>query len=134
MKRILGLALGLAIATIGCSDPVAPAPPIPVPATTADTFTGTLDVLGSNTHPFAVAQIGAVRVSVDSVVPGAAVGIGVGTPSGANCLLIQNLTAVAGPGAQISGTATITGTFCISVFDVGNLVESVNYTVTVNHS
>lgn len=134
MKRILVFVLGLAVATIGCSDPVAPATPTPAPATTTDMFTGTLNVLGSNTHPFTVSQIGAIMVSVDSIVPGAAVGIGVGTPSGANCLLIQNLTVVAGPNTQISGTATITGTFCISVFDVGNLVEAVDYAVTVRHS
>jgi hypothetical protein len=134
MKRMLAFALGLAVIAGGCSDPVAPATPTPAPATTTDAFTGTLTILGSNTHQFTVNQIGAIQVSVDSIVPGAAVGVGVGTPSGANCLLIQNLTAVAGANAQISGTATITGTFCISVFDVGNLVESVAYAVTVKHS
>src|SRR3954451_5040695 len=120
MKRILAVVLGIAAATtVGCSDPVAPVTPTPVPATNTEAFRGTLAVLGSNTHPFVVEQIGAITVTVDSIAPGAAIGIGVGTPSGANCLLIQNLTAVAGPNAQISGTATISGTFCISVFDVG---------------
>jgi hypothetical protein len=28
----------------------------------------------------------------------------------------------------------VVGNFCVSVYDVGNLVESVTYTVTVNHS
>ena len=135
MKRIFAAVLGVAVAaTVGCSDPVAPATPTPAPATTTEAFRGSLSIFGSNTHTFTVSQIGAITVSVDSVVPGAAVGIGVGTPSGANCLLIQNLTAVGGPSVQISGTATITGSFCISVFDVGNLVESVNYAVTVKHS
>jgi hypothetical protein len=134
MKRIVALAVGLAVVAVGCSDPVPPTTPTPAPASTTDRFTGTLPILGSNTHQFTVSQIGAVTVTVDSVVPGAAIGVGVGTPSGANCLLIQNLTAVAGPNKQISGTATITGTFCISVFDVGNLVESVDYAVTVQHS
>ena len=134
MTRMLALVMALAAAASGCSDPKAPVTPTPVPATLTDTFTGTLAVLGSNTHPFVVTQIGAIKVTVDSVSPGAAIGIGVGTPSGANCLLLQNITAVAGPNTQISGTATISGTFCVSVYDVGNLVESVNYTVTVNHS
>jgi hypothetical protein len=133
MKRILLVALALSFST-GCSDPVAPVTPTPVTPTVTDTFNGTLLVLGSNTHQFTVSQIGGVKVTVTSVTPAAAVGVGVGTPSGSNCLLIQNLTAVADPGAQISGTATITGTFCISVYDVGNLVESVDYVVTVLHS
>jgi len=34
----------------------------------------------------------------------------------------------------LSGTATVAGAFCISVYDVGNLVEPVTYTVTVLHS
>ena len=134
MKRILALALGLSLATAGCSDPVAPATPTPATPTVTDTFNGTLLILGSNTHQFTIQQIGGIRVSVTGVTPGAAVGVGVGTPSGSNCVLLQNLTAVPGPSPQISGTATITGTFCVSVFDVGNLVESVNYIVTVLHS
>jgi hypothetical protein len=134
MKRILVLVLGFSLATFGCSDPVAPTTPTPAAPTVTDTFNGTLLILGSNTHPFTVEQIGAIRVSVTGIRPGAAVGVGVGTPSGANCVLIQNLTAVPGPDPQISGTATITGTFCVSVFDVGNLVQSVDYVVTVRHS
>jgi hypothetical protein len=134
MKRILALALVSAMAAAGCSDPVAPATPTPAAPTLTDTFNGQLLILGSNTHQFSVNQIGAIRVLVNSVSPGASLGVGVGTPSGSNCILLQNLTAVAGPDAQISGTATITGTFCISVFDVGNLVEAVNYVVTVQHS
>ena len=46
----------------------------------------------------------------------------------------DNLTTVAGPGVQMSGTATVPGTFCVIVYDVGNLVEPVTYTVTVLHS
>lgn len=134
MKRTLVLVLGMALAAAGCSDPVAPVTPTPVAPTMTETFSGQLPILGSNTHQFTVQQIGGIKVNVDSITPGAAVGIGVGTPSGANCLLLQNLTAVAGPSVQISGTATIPGNFCISVFDVGNLVQSVDYVVSVLHS
>src|SRR5438552_13646002 len=134
MKRMFAFVLGLSLATVGCSDPVAPVTPTPAAPTVTDTFNGTLLILGSNTHQFTVQQIGGIKVSVTGVTPGAAVGLGVGTPSGANCLLQQNLTAVPSPSPQISGTATITGTFCVSVFDVGNLVESVDYVVTVLHS
>src|SRR5437879_5155882 len=134
MKRILALVLGLTLASVACSDPVAPVTPTPATPTIPETFSGTLLVLGSNSHQFPVLQIGGIKVSVTGVTPGAAVGVGVGTPSGANCLLIDKLTAVPGPNPQISGTATITGTFCVAVYDVGNLVESVDYVVTVLHS
>jgi hypothetical protein len=134
MKRILVLVLGVSLATVGCSDPVAPITPTPAVPTLTETFNGNLLILGSNTHQFTVLQVGGLRVSVTGVTPGAAVGVGVGTPSGANCLLAESLTAVPGPNPQISGTATITGTFCVSVYDVGNLVEAVDYVVTVLHS
>jgi hypothetical protein len=68
------------------------------------------------------------------VTPGAAVSLGVGTPSLTGCTVISALTAAPGPAPQISGTATVVGQFCVSVSDVGNLVEAVTYTVVVQHS
>jgi hypothetical protein len=135
MKRILVAMLGASLLAAGCADPVAPPTPVPVPATIAEPpFTGTLLVGGANTHQFTVNQIGALKVTLNSVDPSAAVGLGVGTPSQGSCLLATNLTTVADPGVQMSGTATVPGTFCIEVYDVGNLVEPVTYTVTVLHS
>jgi hypothetical protein len=134
MKRILVAMLGASLLAAGCADPVAPPTPVPVPATLPEFFTGTLLVNGANTHQFTVNQIGSLKVTLNSVAPSAALGIGVGTPSQGSCLVVNNLTTVADPGVQMSGTATIIGTFCVEVFDVGNLVEPVTYTVTVLHS
>ncbi len=134
MKWFLAVALGVSLCAIGCADPPTPVTPTPAPPTLTETFTGQLLVLGSNSHTFTVQQIGGLQVTITDITPSAAVGIAVGTPSGASCLPIQRLTAVANPTAQISGTATITGSFCVAVYDVGGLVEPVNYTVTVLHS
>jgi hypothetical protein len=134
MKRILAAVLGLSLLTAGCSDPVAPPTPIPVAPTIRETFSDTLVVLGANSHPFSVQQVGGVKVSITSITPGAAVGLGVGTPSGGRCLANTTVTTVAGPTPQLSGTASITGSFCVSVYDTGGLVEPVTYTVTVLHS
>jgi hypothetical protein len=139
MKKILAVVLSatlLTLSTGACSDPTPPAAPTPVTPTISETFTGTLTLAGSNSHPFSVSQVGGVSVSLTLVSPSAAVGIGVGTPSTATgtCTVLSTLTAVGGPGYQMSGTATVTGSFCLAVFDVGNLVESVAYTITVLHS
>src|SRR5262245_63866677 len=95
-----------AVMLSACSDPVVPAAPTPVAPTITKTFTGTLLQGGANSHPFAVQQIGGIRVSITKITPSAAVSLGVGTPSTASgvCLAIQNLTAVASEGTQISGT------------------------------
>jgi hypothetical protein len=134
MKAILAVVLGLALGASACSDPTPPTTPTPAPPTIPETFTGTVLPLGTSVNTFLVQRVGTIQVSLDAVTPPASVGIGVGTPSGANCLLLDNLTVVAGPNAQMTGTATVIGNFCVSVFDAGNLVEAVNYTVSVLHS
>jgi hypothetical protein len=136
MKHVLALGVALALAAVACSDPVAPAPPTPVAATISETFSGTLTIGGSNLHQFAVTQVGGLKVTLNNVTPSAAVLLSVGTPSTATgaCAPLNGLTTVAGPSVQISGTATVAGNFCVSVADVGNLVESVTYTISVLHS
>ena len=118
----------------GCSDPIPPSRPTPVPATIPETFSDTLLVAGANTHTFSVSAVGAVQVTLDSVQPAAAVGLGVGFPSLGSCSPIDRVTAVAGKTIQLSGTATVPGLFCVTIYDTGNLVEPVAYTITVLHS
>ena len=134
MKRIFWAGLGAALIAAGCSDPVAPAAPTPAAPTIHETFSDTLLVLGSNTHQFSVDQVGGVRVTLTSVDPGAAVGLGVGTPSLGTCSLIDHVDAVAGKTVLLSGTATVPGQYCVAIYDVGNLVEPAAYTIDVLHS
>src|SRR5262245_28362757 len=107
----VALAAVLALSSVGCSDPVVPPAPTPVAPTITETFTGTLLPSGANSHPFSVLQVGGIKLSVTQIDPSAAISVGVGTPSttSGQCLAIQSLTAVASPGTQISGTATIVG-------------------------
>ena len=134
MKRILAGVLGAALLAAACSDPIPPAAPTPAVPTTTDTFSDTLLVLGSNMHQFTVAAVGGVKVSLASVQPGAAVGIGIGTPSLGSCSVIDKIETVAGPAVQLSGTATIAGSYCVVIYDLGNLVEPAIYTINVLHS
>jgi hypothetical protein len=136
MKHISAAAAALALALFiaACADPVPPTAPTPVPATITEMFSGTLIVAGNNTHQFTVQRVGAVKVILTSVDPGATLGIGVGTPSTGVCAVSQEISAVPGASMVVSGTATVTGNFCVSVADIGNLVAPVNYTVTVQHS
>src|SRR5580704_7002279 len=134
MKRILWVVLGAALVTSGCGDPVAPATPVPALPTVIDTFSDTLLLSGSNTHQFTVTTIGAVQITLVSVVPAAAVGLGVGTPSNGSCIVIDHVTAVAGQSVLLSGTATVPGSYCVTIYDLGNLVEPAAYTINVLHS
>jgi hypothetical protein len=134
MKRILWAVLAAALVTSACSDPTPPTTPTVAPATIAETFSDTLLVAGSNTHAFTVLTFGAVKVSLTSVEPSAAVGIGIGTPSLGTCSVIDRVTAVAGNTVLMSGTATVPGLYCVTIFDISNLVEPVAYTINVLHS
>jgi hypothetical protein len=134
MKRILWAVLGAALVTAGCADPVAPATPVPTVPTVTDTFSDTLLVAGVNTHQFTITTIGGVKITLSSLVPAASVGLGVGTPSLGSCSVIDRVTAVAGQSVLLSGTATVPGSYCVTIFDLGNLVEPAVYTINVLHS
>ncbi len=127
-------AFGLALMSAACGDPVAPSAPTPVAPTITESFTGTLTVLGSNMHPFTVSQIGGLKVTLTSLTPSATVQLAVGTVSGAVCAPAEVISAQAAEAPQFSGTATITGTFCVSVTDTGTLTEPAVYAITVVHS
>ena len=134
MKRILSTVLGLALVAVACADPVAPPAPTPVLPTITEAFSDTLLQLGSNTHQFSVRQVGGLKISLADVSPPAAVTFGVGTQSLIGCTLISQLRYEPGAAAQLSGTATTTGQFCVMVYDSGTLTEPVSYTVSVLHS
>jgi hypothetical protein len=134
MKRILWVVLGAVLIATGCGDPVAPTTPTPAVPTVLDTFSDTLLVLGANTHQFTVSQIGGVKVTIPSIEPGASVGLGIGTPSLGSCAVVDHVTAVAGQAVQLSGTTTVPGSYCVLIYDLGNLVEPAVYTIDVLHS
>ena len=135
-SRFAAIIAGLALWAGACSDPAAPAAPTPVAPTITDTYQGTLVVGGSNPAPLTVHAIGAVEVSVTSVDPPATIGVGIGTTSSAGaCAALQSRVVDPGtPPPQLVGTATTTGpSFCLLVFDVGQLTAPVSYTVSVLH-
>jgi hypothetical protein len=134
MKPLLFTVLGLTLFAGACTDPVAPPAPTPVVPTITETFTDTLLQLGSNTHQFTVQQVGGLKVSLSDVDPPSAVAFGVGTQSLVGCTLISRLNFVPGATAQLSGTATTAGNFCVMVFDAGTLTQPITYTVNVLHS
>jgi hypothetical protein len=134
MKRILSMVLGIGLLNGACADPIAPVAPTPAPPTITEAFNGTLLQLGSNTHLFTVQQVGGLKVSLADVSPEASLTFGIGTQSLVGCTLISQQKFEPGKAAQLSGTATTTGQFCVSVFDSGLLVEPVSYTVIVLHS
>jgi hypothetical protein len=104
-------------------------------STTTDTFAGTLAVKGSNIFSFTVSSAGSVSVTLSSFgTAGAAAGLGVGTPSGTTeCTIATSTpTATASSSPQIS-VSLAAGTYCVEVFDVGNLAAASTFAIQVTH-
>src|SRR5258708_6139774 len=102
---------------------------------TTDTFTGTVQVGGSDFHSFPIATTGQVDVTLTAAAPPAAIvmGLSIGTLD-VKCtpLAGASVKVPAGASAQLSGLAS-PGTLCVNVQDVGNQAAPVSYTVTVVH-
>jgi hypothetical protein len=129
---ILLLALAAVLPACGSSNSSSTSPSA---TRTTDTFTGTLQSKGSGFHLFSVTQLGQVDITLVKTDPVATItlGLGIGQTASGSCLpvlLAFNNAAVAG--TVLSGTADV-GSYCVAVYDVGNVSDALNYTVTVTH-
>jgi hypothetical protein len=133
---LLTFALTMAVACTS-SDPGSTVAP-PSATTTTETFSGTVQPnFGVDFHTFTVAQSGTVSVTLTAAGPPATIfmGVGIGTPSATTCAVISadSTIAPASATAQLSGTLS-PGSYCVQVYDVGNQVTPVTYSVTVAHT
>ena len=137
MKTVLGLIVLLS-ATSACSGSDSSGTSTLPTSTTlvTESFSGTVAVGASDFHTFSVSTGGAINVTLTAASPPPTIymGIGVGTPSASTCALLTNgsVAAPAGVSAQLSGTLS-PGTYCVSVYDIGNQTTPVTYAVTVTH-
>jgi len=133
--QLVVAAMLAALSACGGTSTTAPSPASP--ATTTDSFSGTVTQLGSDVHVFAVGTNGNVQISLTAVTPLStmALGIAVTSSDGTNCTasITQNADARAGSVA-LKGTAT-TGNYCVKIYDSGNIPvdTDVTYTVQVSH-
>ena len=141
---ILGCA---ALALAGCGSATAPDPVIQT-----ETFTGTLQPLGTDFKTFSIAYTQGttdLSVSVDTLklvsdgssVTGITIGVGFGNVSGATCAMqIQTPTAALAQELFAPNGASAGG-YCVQIFDCptgttgcsSTLTEPVTYSMTVKH-
>src|SRR3954465_13699049 len=89
LKWVMTLAVALAATACGGSDsPTTPTAPTPVALT--DTFPGTLNPNGGNTHPFLIAAAGQATATLTTVAPDSTVvvGLSLGTWNGNACAIV----------------------------------------------
>ena len=108
--------------------------PTPDPVYTTETVTGSLPLGGYATHAFQVTQSGGLTVALTSLSPQTTitVGLGVGRPSGSTCALISSTSSARAGEGVISGTIG-PGSYCVSLYDLGNQQVPNDFVVTLIH-
>jgi uncharacterized protein with beta-barrel porin domain len=111
----------------GCSNPAGST------STVTETFSGTLSASGFDSHSFTVNNSGEVDATLTGLAPQGTitVGFGLGQPSSTGCSLIS-YTESARVGSVLS-VAISPGSYCVSVYDIGNVQGQETYTVTIAH-
>jgi|RhiMetdeSRZDD1v2_1073273.scaffolds.fasta_scaffold08282_9 hypothetical protein len=137
---LLSFAIAIALAVAGCTSNTASSttiPTTPTAVTSTDAFSGTVGPSGTTGFPFTVSTTGTVTIGLTSVAPLStmALGVGIATSDGTTCgsQISKNDNARSGTSA-LAGTAT-SGSYCVVVYDSGNVPDgwSVSFTVQVVH-
>lgn len=103
--------------------------------TVSEDFTSTVAVGGSKFYSFTTSTYGTVNLTLTSVdgnfVPSTVMlGLGIGQPSGTECVTTTTINTAAGSAAQITG-AYSAGVYCAKVSDIGNLYAPASFNVTI---
>ena len=103
--------------------------------TVTEVFEGTVPVSGSKFYSFATSTYGTINVTLTSVtgsfVPSTVmVSVGLGQPSGTECVTSITSNTASGTSPQISGPYAA-GTYCVRIADIGNLFAPASFSITV---
>jgi hypothetical protein len=134
--RLAALILAGSTLIAGCGSDTTPST-LPTPNPVTETFTGTVSQNSVTIQPFTANAAGAIAATLTTLAPLSTItmGFSLGTYSGTTCqVVLDNAAAV--QGSILTGTAATQGSFCVRVYDVGNIAagSTVSFTLTVTHN
>jgi len=134
MSRLRFLAVALAVGAVGCGSGTTTTPTPTTPVSVTDTFAGPLTQNGAQTFQFTTAASGQITATIATLSPNSTlvVGIALGTWNGNACQIIlakDNAT----QSSFIVGQASQSSSFCVRIYDVGNVTDPQTFEVQVNH-
>jgi hypothetical protein len=140
MRRPIGLLPALLAAAVltaaGCDEATTPTTPTTptAPVIVTETFTGTINPNGAFTHSFPTEAAGTVSATLVTISPTSTirVGLSLGTFNGVSCK-IEIANDNAQQGVTVTGQASALGSFCVRIYDIGQLTENITYEVRVTH-
>ena len=130
-RGLTALALGAALTACGGATPTSTG----AAALQTETFNGTLVPGGSVIFPFTATATGAVAATLTTLSPQSTitVGFGIGQPSSGACLLLTGgYSETEKVGVSLTDTVA-NGSYCVEVYDIGNVSTSNAFTITVTH-
>ena len=142
-RRLLIVVLLFAVSAAACADntttttPTTTTPTTPTPPPLVYPATSTLEtqlfVDGAVSRTFTTSKAGTVSVTLTHAgADGTTVGLGVGIPQGAlaSCTLATSITTAASSTPQFN-VPVDTGSYCVTVYDVGTLTDTITFDLTI---
>lgn len=132
IRTVLVLAASLGLSACSGDSATATSPSATAAAPTTMTFASHLAPGGSTSRAFTTSAAGTISVTLTSFgTTSESVGIGVGVPLGASpCSLARSLTVRAASTPQIVEVADA-GSYCVQLFDTGDLRGETPFSVTI---
>ena len=107
-------------------------PTTPTTSPVTETFASQLVVGGSSSRSFTAVKAGTATVTLVSAGPPSTVkvGFGIGVPDvlGSGCLFTRSAETAAGTSFSLPVDA---GTYCVRVYDIGQLTSSITFSITI---
>lgn len=110
--------------------------PTGTPTSVTDTFSGTLAPGGSISFPFTITTSGTITATLTTLTPQTTitVGFGLGQPSSGTCALMSGAYSETSKVGQVLSGTIGTGSYCVVIYDIGNVQGSDDFVITVAHS
>ncbi len=134
MSRLsMAVACASVLLVAGCSSNNNTTTPTAATASVTETFNGTLAQGGSAAYNFNVTADGAITVTLVSLSPQATItmGLGLGVPAVSGCSVTTTQENVK-VGTPIQATLPA-GSYCLLLYDLGNMTGADAYSLTVQH-
>jgi hypothetical protein len=124
--HILGVAVAVLTGACGIAN-------VPTSATTSQTFTGVLSASGSVVQQVNVVGSGEFDLTLTSLTPQTTitVGLGIGQPTNGTCGLLSSIeNAKVG---SLVALSVVPGSYCVVIYDIGNVQGSDSFMLTATH-
>lgn len=127
--------------TVGCGGDTPTSPtdtsttPTPASPSVTEQFDGVVPVGGSKFYSFTTSTYGTINVTLlavggSFVPPTVMLGVGLGQPSGTDCVTTTSVTTTAGATAQVTGNFD-PSVYCAKVTDIGNLFAPASFSMSI---